>query len=62
MPENWNLETKLPHGTIKWKYIVDGCILTFIFGDDCPYIDLAFQIVKNRIYENVTPLTWKQPA
>jgi len=40
--------------------MVDGFILTFNFEDDCPYIDLALQIVKKKIFENVTPLTWKQ--
>lgn len=40
--------------------MVDGFILTFIFEDDYPYIDLALQTVKKKIFENVTPLTWKQ--
>jgi len=41
--------------------MVDGFILTFKFQDDCAYIDLALHIVKKTIFENVTPLTRKQP-
>lgn len=41
--------------------MVDGFILTFNFEDDCPYIDLALQIVKKKIFENENPLTWEQP-
>ena len=36
--------------------MVDGFILTSSFEDDCPYIDLALQIVKKNIFENLTPL------
>lgn len=41
--------------------MVDGFIFTFSFEDDFPYIDLVLQTVRNKIFDNVTPLTWKQP-
>lgn len=40
--------------------MVHDFILTFNFEDDCSYIDLALQTVKNKIFENVTPLTLQQ--
>jgi len=42
---------------MDWEDMVDGFILTLIFEDDFPNIDLALQIVKKRNFENVTPLT-----
>ena len=40
--------------------MVDGLILTFNFKENFPYIDLALQTVKKRIFENVTPVVWKK--
>ena len=56
----WYLEIELRHGIVNWEIMVDGFILIFKFEDDCPYIDLALQTVKKKIFENVTPMTWKQ--
>lgn len=61
IPKNWYLEMKLRHGTMNWEDMVDGFILIFIFEDDFPYIYFALQTAKKRIFENVTPLAWKQP-
>ena len=41
--------------------MVDGFILTFSFEDDFPNIHFVLQIVKKNMFENVTPMTWKEP-
>lgn len=45
---------------MNWADMVNGFILTFSFQDNFPYIYLAIQIVKKRIFENVTSQTWQQ--
>lgn len=56
--KKWYLEIELRHGIVNWASMVYGFILTFNFEENFPYIDLALETVKKRIFENVTPLTW----
>ncbi len=53
IPRNWYTETKLRHKTSDWSMLVDSFKLTFIFVDDCMFIDQALAIIKTKKFDDV---------
>ena len=53
IPRNLNTSVELRRGTIEWDELATSSKHTFDFVDDHPSIDVAFQVINSKIFEDI---------
>ena len=57
VPRNWYTSMELRRGTVKWEELATSFTDTFEFAREHPTIDVALQIMKENIFEEITVTT-----
>ena len=53
IPRNWYTSVELRKGTIEWDELATSLIYTLEFVDDHSSIDVALQVIKTKIFEDI---------
>ena len=57
VPRNWYTLAELRQGTIKWESLVTRFTQIFEFTSEHPTVDVALQIMKEKIFEEIPVAT-----
>ena len=53
IPRNWCTFVELRRGTLEWEELATSFTHAFEFIDDHPIIDVALQVMKHNIFEEI---------
>ena len=59
IPRNWYTSVELRRWIIEWDELATSFTHTFEFVDDHPSIDVALQVIKAKIFEDI-PVAMKK--
>ena len=53
IPRNWYTSVEMQRGTLDWEDLATRFTHTFEFADDHPLINVALQVMKTKIFEEI---------